>query len=80
MILERVDEMTFKKRLRKVYKTFKELNRTPEEVMEECVNKKLDRSLEIYYKTIEDAISYLLTRKPLYMMKKIIREMENPNE
>lgn len=64
----------FKFKLNRVYKEFYSLQRSPDEVMEECVSKKLDRSLEIYYREIEDAISYLLTRKPLYMMKKILRE------
>jgi hypothetical protein len=47
------------------------------EVMQECISKKLDRSLDNYESHLEDTCRYVLNRNPISMLKALVKPTNN---
>lgn len=50
------------------------------EVMQECISKKLDRSLDNYESNLENTCRYVLNRNPISMLKALAKTTDNQSK
>ena len=60
-----------KNKLLKILSLINKYEAHNEEVMKECINQKLERSLNNYESNLEDTCKYVLMRNPISMIKAI---------
>jgi hypothetical protein len=66
--------VTFKEKLYNIVREFNKLqkNQNKSKLLERRISSKLERSLENYYKNLEDTIKYLLSRNSVTILKGVI--------